>query len=66
MRAKLYIYPYRIADRKPHPILWSFDREALNEIAKKFRNKSVFNVEIEEKMIILRLVEEPIPKGSPG
>jgi len=61
MRAKLYIYPYRIADRKPHAILWSFDREALNEIAKNFRNKSVFNVEIEKKMIILRLAEVPTP-----
>jgi len=42
LRAKLYIYPYRIAERKPHPILWSFDKEALNEIAKRFENKSVF------------------------
>jgi len=57
LRAKLYIYPYRIAERKPHPILWSFDTEALNEIAKKFENKSVFNVEIKEKAITLRLIE---------
>jgi len=57
LQVKLYIYPYRIASRKPHPILWSFDKEALNEIAKRFENKSVFNVEIEEKTITLRLVE---------
>jgi len=57
LRAKLYIYPYRIASRKPHPILWSFDKEALNEIAKKFENESVFNVEVEEKTITLRLIE---------
>lgn len=57
LRAKLYIYPYRIASRKPHPILWSFDKEALNEIAEKFENKSVFNVEIKEKTITLRLIK---------
>jgi len=58
MRAKLYIYPYRIAERKPHPILWSFDTEALNEIAKNFKNKSVFNIEIKKKTLILKLIEE--------
>jgi hypothetical protein len=57
MRAKLYIYPYRVASRKPHPVLWSFDREALNEIANKFENKSVFTVEIDEKTITPRLIE---------
>lgn len=57
MRAKLYIYPYRIMEGKPHPILWSFDREALDEIARRFRNKSVFKVEIEETTIRLRLIE---------
>jgi len=57
MRAKLYIYPYRIVSQKPHPIMWSFDREALMEIANKFKNKSVFTVEIGEKTITLRLVE---------
>jgi hypothetical protein len=57
MRAKLYIYPYRAAGRKPHPILWSFDREALNEIANKFENKSVFAVDISKKTITLRLIE---------
>jgi len=57
LRAKLYVYPYRIAERKPHPILWSFDTEALNEIAKRFENKSVFNVEIKEKTITLRLIK---------
>ena len=57
MRAKLYIYPYRIAERKPHPIAWSFDVEALNEIAKRFENKSVFGVEIKEKTIVLRMIE---------
>jgi len=60
MRAKLYIYPYRITERKPHPILWGFDTEALNEIAKNFKNKSVFSVEIKEKTLILKLIEEPI------
>jgi len=59
VRAKLYIYPYRITERKPHPILWSFDTEALNEIAKNFKNKSVFSVEIEKKTLILKLIEEP-------
>jgi len=58
VRAKLYIYPYRIAQRKPHPILWSFDTEALKEIANKFENKSLFNVEIGEKTITLRLIKE--------
>jgi len=57
LRAKLYIYPYRIMEGKPHPILWSFDREALDEIARRFRNKSVFKVEIEETTIRLRLIE---------
>jgi len=57
MRAKLYIYPYRIASHRPHPILWSFDKEALNEIANKFKNKSVFTVEIGEKTITLKLVD---------
>jgi hypothetical protein len=57
LRAKLYIYPYRIAEGKPHPIVWSFDKEALNEIAKRFENKSVFNVEIKEKTITLTLVK---------
>jgi len=57
MRAKLYIYPYRIVSDKPHPILWSFDKEALNEIANKYKNKSVFTVEISEKTITLRLIE---------
>ena len=56
LQAKLYIYPYRIAERKPHPVVWSFDAEALNEIAKRFENKSVFNVEIKEKTITLRLI----------
>jgi len=60
MRAKLYIYPYRITERKPHPILWSFDTEALNEIAENFKNKSVFSVEVKEKTLTLRLIEEPI------
>jgi len=59
MRAKLYIYPYRIVGRKPHPIFWSFDKEALDEIARKFESKSVFNVEITEKTITLRLIETP-------
>jgi len=59
MRAKLYIYPYRIVSGKPHPILWSFDKETLNEIANKFKNKSVFTVEISEKTITLRLIEPP-------
>lgn len=58
MKAKLYIYPYRVAERKPHPILWSFDKEALDEIAKRFKNRSVFEVEITEESIILRLVEK--------
>ncbi len=57
MKPKLYIYPYRIAQRKPHPILWSFDRESLNEIAERFENKSVFSVEVNEKTITLRLIE---------
>ncbi len=57
MRAKLYIYLYRITEGKPHPILWSFDKEALNQIARRFKNKSVFNVEIEETTIRLRLIE---------
>jgi hypothetical protein len=57
MRAKLYIYPNRVVSRRPHPVLWSFDREALNEIANKFENKSVFTVEIGEKTITLRLIE---------
>jgi len=48
VRAKLYIYPYRITERKPHPILWSFDAEALDEIAKNFKNKSVFSIEIKK------------------
>jgi len=61
VRAKLYIYPYRITQRKPHPILWSFDKEALDEIAKNFKNKSVFSVEFKERAIILRLIEEPAP-----
>jgi len=56
LRVNLYIYPYRIAEGKPHPILWSFDKEALDEIARKFKNKSVFNVEITETTITLRLV----------
>ncbi|MDH5687098.1 MAG: hypothetical protein OEZ48_04470 [Candidatus Bathyarchaeota archaeon] len=60
MRAKLYIYPYRIADRKPHPILWNFDKEALNEIAKNFKSKSVFSVDVKEKTLVFRLVEEPV------
>jgi len=59
MRAKLYIYPYRIVSHKPHPILWNFDTEALKEIANKFSNKSIFNVEIREKTITLRLIETP-------
>jgi len=59
MRAKLCIYPYRIVGRKPHPIFWSFDKEALDEIAREFENKSVFTVEISEKTITLRLVETP-------
>jgi len=58
MRAKLYIYPYRITERKPHPIHWSFDTEALDEIAKNFKNKSVFSVQVKERTIILRLIEE--------
>jgi len=58
LRAKLYIYPYRITQRKPHPILWSFDTEALNEIAKNFENKSVFTVEVKERTLILTLIEE--------
>jgi len=57
LRAKLYIYPYCIAEHRPHPIVWSFDTEALNEIAKRFENKSVFKVEIKEKTITLRLVK---------
>jgi len=57
LRAKLYIYLYRITEGKPHPILWSFDKEALNQIARRFKNKSVFNVEIEETTIRLRLIE---------
>lgn len=57
LKPKLYIYPYRIAQRKPHPILWSFDRESLNEIAERFENKSVFSVEVNEKTITLRLIE---------
>lgn len=61
MRAKLYIYPHRVTGRKSHPILWSFDTEALNEIAKNFKNKSVFNVEVDEKTIILKLIEELSP-----
>jgi len=60
LRAKLYIYPYRIADRKPHPILWNFDKEALNEIAKNFKSKSVFSVDVKEKTLVFRLVEEPV------
>ncbi len=48
MRAKLYIYPYRIKERKPHPILWSFDKEALDEMSRRFKNKSLFEVKIEE------------------
>ena len=56
MKAKLYVYPHRIAERKPHPILWAFDSEALNEIAKRFENKSAFKVEIKERIIILRLI----------
>jgi len=58
VQAKLYIYPYRIAQRKPHPILWSFDTETIKEITNKFENKSLFNVEVGEKTIILRLVKE--------
>jgi len=61
VRAKLYIYPYRITQRKPHPILWSFDTEALDHIAKNFKNKSLFSVEVKEKTLILRLIEEPAP-----
>jgi hypothetical protein len=57
VRAKLYIYPNRVASRKPHPLLWSFDREALNEIANKFENKSVFTVDISKKAITLTLIE---------
>jgi len=57
LQAKLYVYPYRIAERKPHPIVWSFDVEALNEIAKRFGNKSVFDVEIKEETITLRLIK---------
>lgn len=57
MRAKLYIYPYRIKERKPHPILWSFDKEALEEISRRFKNKSLFEVEIEEKIITLKLID---------
>jgi len=60
MRAKLYIYPYRIIQRKPHPILWSFDTEALEEIAKNFKNKSIFSVEVKKKTLILRLIEAPV------
>ena len=60
MRAKLYISPYRISDRKPHPILWNFDKEALNEIAKNFKSKSVFSVDVKEKTLVFRLVEEPV------
>ena len=60
LRAKLYIYPYRIAERKPHPILWNFDREALDEIARNFKSKSVFSVDIKEKSLVLRLIEEPV------
>jgi len=37
--------------------LWSFDTEALKEIAKRFENKSVFNVEIKENTITLRLIK---------
>jgi len=59
VRAKLYVYPYRIAERKPHSILWSFDTEALKEIAKNFKNKAVFDVEVKERTIILRLIEDP-------
>jgi len=60
----LYVYPNRITQRKPHPILWSFDTEALSEIAKNFKNKSVFSVEVREKTLILRLIEEPALHGS--
>jgi len=56
LQAKLYVYPYRIKERKPHPILWSFDKEALNEIARKFENKSLFKVEIRGKTITFRLI----------
>jgi hypothetical protein len=56
LQAKLYVYPYRVAERKPHPVVWSFDAEALNEIAKRFENKSAFSVEIREKTITLRLI----------
>ncbi|MFB0503371.1 MAG: hypothetical protein ACETWE_06030 [Candidatus Bathyarchaeia archaeon] len=59
MRAKLYMYPYRTAERKPHPVLWNFDKEALDEIARNFRSKSVFNVDVKEKALVLRLTEEP-------
>jgi len=58
LQAKLYIYPYRIAEGKPHPILWSFDREALEEIAKRFENRTVFRVEITEKVITLTRIEK--------
>ena len=60
MRAKLYIYPYRIAERRPHPVLWNFDKEALNQIARNFKSKSVFSVDIKGKTLVLRLIEEPI------
>ena len=53
----MYIYPYRIRELKPHPILWSFDREALEEISIRFKNKSLFEVEIEEKTITLKLID---------
>jgi len=60
LRAKLYIYPYRIAERRPHPVLWNFDKEALNQIARNFKSKSVFSVDIKGKTLVLRLIEEPI------
>ena len=53
------MYPYRIAERKPYPVLWNFDKEALDEIARNFRSKSVFNVDVKENALVLRLIEEP-------
>ena len=54
------MYPYRIAERKPNPVLWNFDKEALDEIARNFRSRSVFNVDVKEKALVLRIIEEPV------
>ena len=60
LRAKLYTYPYRIAESKLHLIIWNFDKEALDEIAKDFKSKSVLSVEIKEKTLVPRAIEEPV------